>query len=254
MAGEVRKVVMSPKKWPWRRLGLGAAILVVGGVACWLIAILGSSTPNNSPSFSPPTTTTPFPDQTVSVTIPTNVLYPGTGQTPDNADKVPPDQPGIVPVVIPGAVFDKLAPARELWVHSPSPSLISTWGAPGSAMLVGLVALFGVLRSSHTTRISDARSEWFRRFEAALQLALSKDDAARNDLGVRLLIQYTGSGLAGPEEKSLALSVFAQVMESALAEAGVDDPSAPTDPDQSDVEFVVPQPGEVSEATGRSGA
>jgi hypothetical protein len=254
--------VASPKKWPWRRLGLWASILIVGALAGWLLATLSHSTPDNSSSFSPPTTTTPFPNQTVSVTIPTNVLYPGTGQTPDNADKVPPDQPGVVPVVIPGAGFEKLAPARELWVHQPPTSKVSTWAPTISALVVSLVALGGVLWSgnkaaataaqtadkasatafltSARSQQSDARSEWFRRFGAAQELALSAD-GDHIKLGIKLLLLHIGSTLAGTEEKNLAQAVLAQVMEPALAPLGVD-PAAPASPDQSDVHFVVTEP------------
>jgi hypothetical protein len=43
-------------------------------------------------------------------------------------------------VEIPDAAFEKLA----LLLRAPSPSLVSTWGPPVGALLVSIVALFGV--------------------------------------------------------------------------------------------------------------
>ena len=165
---------MSQSAWPWHRWGLFAAILaagaflVVGGIAGWLLA-------DGSSPFSPPGPTKTFPDQTVNVTIPGSVLNPGSGQTPDNADKVPPDPPGVVSAVIPGAAFEKLAPVRELWVHQPPPSKVSTWGPTIATLIVGALAVFGVIITWWQKNEADKRSEWWRRTAWAFERTFSVD-------------------------------------------------------------------------------
>jgi hypothetical protein len=173
---------VSPKKWPWHRwVLLSAILLAVIGVsvfAGWLLATRSSS------SSSAPTTTKTFSDQTVSVTIPSNVLNPGPGQTPDNADKVPPDQPGsVVTAVIPGAAFEKLAPPHELWVHEPSPSLVSKWGPTIATLLVGSSAAIGVIVTWQQKNRADKRSEWWRRTAWAFERTFSvgKTEAAQTE-------------------------------------------------------------------------
>jgi hypothetical protein len=94
--------------------------------------------------------------------------------------------------------------------------------------------------TSRTDRESDARIEWFRRFEEMLDLVLSPEDT-RSQVGSRLLEQHVTSTLAGIEEKQLALAVLAQIMESPLKQFGVNDPAAveePAMPGQSETRFV----------------
>jgi hypothetical protein len=219
--------VSQRKKWPWVLLGL--LILAVGISGGWLLK--SCNTAYTSPaSFA--MTAVPSAAETVTVTIPNRAEQLG----PAAADH--PEQIGYKDsIAIPDALFEKLA----LMLRPPAPSWFSTWGPLASGLLVSLVALGGVLWSSHTNRASDASSEWFRRFEAAQELALSTD-GDHIQLGIKLLLLHMGSTLAGVEEKNLARAVLAQVMESALLRAGVKDPAAPAEPGQSDVHFVVTEP------------
>lgn len=163
---------MSRKEWPWKWLALlwliSSAVIIGSALfARWLLA-----TSSDSP-FSPPTPKA-FSDQTVTVTIPGKVLNPGPGQTPENADKVPPDPPdAVVPVVIPAPAFEKLAPARELWVHEPPTSKVSTWGPTIATLLVGSAAAVGVIITWQQKNTADKRSEWWRRTAWAFERTFS---------------------------------------------------------------------------------
>lgn len=213
---------MSQKNWPWYRWARFLALLVaVAGVSGFVGWCLGSP----STVYSAPPATTPLPDQTVSVTVPDNMLTPAQIATPDNADKVAPNQP--IRVVIPGAAIEKLAPPHELWLRSGAPSRTATWGPPVSAILVSFVALGGAMWAANKSaatalataandRQSDARSEWFRRFKEMLDLALAKDDDARSTVGIKMLALHVKSELAGDEEKNLAETVYTDILKAKL--------------------------------------
>jgi hypothetical protein len=152
---------VSRKEWPWywgAILWAISSIVIIGGAlfARWLLAT------NSDSPFSPPAPKV-FSDQTVTVTIPGNVLNQGQVQTPDNADKVPPASSAVVPVVIPGPAFEKIAPARELWVHQPPSSKVSMWGPTIATLIVGTLAVFGVIITWWQRNEADKRSEWWRR-------------------------------------------------------------------------------------------
>lgn len=200
---------MSQRAWPWHRWGLIPTIVaagvffVIGGVGGWFLT---SDTTSSSTSTE---TGTSAPAETISVAIPDKgeQLSPATNDHPAKFGYKD-------SIAIPDAVFDKLA----TMLRAPPPSWISTWGPPGSAILVALVALFGVLRSSHTTRISDARSEWFRRFKDMLDMALNTDNA-HSEVGIKMLALHVKSDLAGDEEKELAATVYEDVLREKRAEA-----------------------------------
>lgn len=230
---------MSRRKWPWILLGLLLLAAGVGGG--W---ILKSCTTSEMSSSSP----TPTPStETITVTIGDETVQIGS----DKTGHIETGHKGSVKV--PDAELEKLA--RTL--RPPSPSLISTLVPQISALLVSFVALGGVLlaadkaaktarQTAATDRQSDARSEWFRRFEVAQGLALTKGDDKdadnRKKLGVKLLMLHMESSLAGKEEVDLARTVLEQVMEPVLKKAGVVDPGLPAEPGQADVHYVVTDP------------
>ena len=212
---------------PWNRWGLSAAMFAVGGVAGWLLTSYISSSTNSASTATSAT-------ETITVAI------------PDKSERLSPDFPeqrGIKDrVEIPDAALEKLA--RLL--RPPSPSLVSTWGPPVSALVVSLIALKGVrlaadkaaetaLETAKTDRESDGRSEWFRRFKEMLDLALSKD-GDRSQIGSKLLQHHVTSTLAGVEETELARDVLEHIFKPALEEAAK--------PGESDVRFVVRDPSE----------
>jgi hypothetical protein len=124
-------------------------------------------------------------------------------------------------------------------------------------MVVSLVALAGVIWSARQARITtlesaersrdatinaanqarDAtltvalsagknaeRTEWFRRFEAMSDLALS-DNERKAVLGIGMLERHRRSALAGAEEQELCDLAVEQLLKRPLEEAGVEDPA-----------------------------
>lgn len=227
---------MSRLKWPWLLLCL--LILAVGIGGGWLLKGFTTSGRSSSSAMTGGVPAT----ATIAVTISDETVQIGS----DQSGHIETGHKGSVQ--IPDAELEKLA----LMLRPASPSLISTLVPPVSALLVSLIALGGVILAADkaaktardataTERDNHARSEWFGRFKEMLDLALSSD-GNRIKLGIRLLEQHVTSSLAGIEEKQLALDVLAQIMDSALKQVGVSDPSASATPGQTDAPFVVDKP------------
>jgi hypothetical protein len=189
---------VSRRKWPWILLGLLLLAAGVGGG--WILkscttSEISSSSPTRAPSA-----------ETITVTISDETVQIGSDQT----GHIETGHKGSIKV--PDAELEKLA----LLLRPPSASLVSTWGPLASALIVSLFALGGVLWSSRTDRISDARSEWFRRFKDMLDMALDKNDEHRSAVGITMLSLHVESDLAGKEERELAVTVFTDLVKPKL--------------------------------------
>jgi hypothetical protein len=187
---------VSQRRWPW--LLLGVLILVAGFGAGWF---WNSCTTSERNASSHAMSGAPSGAK-IAVTIGDETVQIGS----DKTGHIETGHKGSIE--IPDAEFEKLA----LMLRPPPAAWIAIWGPPGSAILVALVALFGVLRSSHTTRISDARSEWFRRFKDMLDMALDKNDGDRRAAGITMLSLHVKSDLAVEEEKKLADTVVTDIV------------------------------------------
>jgi hypothetical protein len=186
---------VSQRRWQW--LLLGVLILVAGfGAGLFWQGYTASQRSASSHAMSGAPSAAK-----IAVTIGDETVQIGS----DRTGHIETGHKGSIE--IPDAEFEKLA----LMLRPTAAPWIATWGPPGSAILVALVALFGVLRSSHATRISDARSEWFRRFKDMLDMALDKNDGDRRAAGITMLSLQIESDLAGEEEKELADTVFTDI-------------------------------------------
>jgi hypothetical protein len=191
---------VSRRKWPWILLGLLLLAAGVGGGWFWK-----SYTTSERSASSHAMSEVPSAAK-IAVTIGDETVQIGS----DKTGHIETGHKGTLEIS--GAELEKLA----LMLRPPGSPWIAIWGPPGSAILVALVALFGVLRSSHTTRISDARSEWFRRFKDMLDMALDKNDEHRSAVGITMLSLHVESDLAGKEERELAVTVFTDLVKPKL--------------------------------------
>jgi hypothetical protein len=123
----------------------------------------------------------------------------------------------VVSLVALAGVMWSARQARSTTLESAEKSRDATIIAANEARDATLKVAFGVSKNAE-------RSEWFRRFEAMSDLALS-DNERKAVLGIGMLEHHKQSALAGAEEKELCDLAVEQLLVRPLGKAGVDDPT-----------------------------
>ncbi|MCC9182146.1 hypothetical protein [Mycolicibacterium mageritense] len=124
--------------------------------------------------------------------------------------------------------MDGETPAERVGGEACAPWVVSVLDMPAQAwvtLIVGLIAIAGVLITWRQKNTADRRSEWWRRLAWAYERAFS-DDPAEQELGWELINVLVASPLATKDDSDIVQVVGELIARSAAAEEGDDGEAA----------------------------